>query len=115
MPDVRDVKEVNAGGSVLCTRHKLRVAIGSEVGTTVENYDFIGYGNAAAPYFGTAFSRNSDPVAGRLAAGLVQRCCSASTAWWALIAALATPETYGPARRAETAALTRQALQAEQR
>ena len=63
MNDVPDVKDVNAGDPVLGTRHKLRVAIGSAVGTTVENYDFIGYGTAAALYFGTAFFPNSDPVA----------------------------------------------------
>ncbi len=56
MNDVPDVKDVNAGDPVLGTRHKLRVAIGSAVGTTVENYDFIGYGTAAALYFGTASS-----------------------------------------------------------
>ena len=68
MNDVPDVKDVNAGDPVLGTRHKLRVAIGSAVGTTVENYDFIGYGTAAALYFGTAFFPNSDPVAGTLLA-----------------------------------------------
>ena len=44
MNDVPDVTDVNAGDPVLGTRHKLRVAIGSAVGTTVENYDFIGTG-----------------------------------------------------------------------
>ena len=68
MNDVPDVKDVNAGDPVLGTKHKLRVAIGSAVGTTVENYDFIGYGTAAALYFGTAFFPNSDPVAGTLLA-----------------------------------------------
>ena len=60
--------DVNAGDPVLGTRHKLRVAIGSGVGTTVENFDFIGYGTAAALYFGHAFFPNSDPVAGTLLA-----------------------------------------------
>jgi MHS family shikimate/dehydroshikimate transporter-like MFS transporter len=68
MTDVPDVKDVNAGDPVLGTQHKLRVAVGSGVGTTVENYDFIGYGTAAALYFGTAFFPNSDPVAGTLLA-----------------------------------------------
>lgn len=44
------------------TEHKKRVAIGSAVGTTVENYDFIGYGTAAALYFGHAFFPDSDPT-----------------------------------------------------
>ena len=47
---------------VLGTEHKKRVAIGSAVGTTVENYDFIGYGTAAALYFGDAFFPDSDPT-----------------------------------------------------
>ena len=64
----QSVHDVNAGDPVLGTRHKLRVAIGSGVGTTVENYDFIGYGTAAALYFGTAFFPDSDPVAGTLLA-----------------------------------------------
>jgi MFS family permease len=51
---------------VLGTRHKLRTAIGSAVGTTVENYDFIGYGTAAALYFGDAFFPDSNPTTGLL-------------------------------------------------
>ncbi|GAA4969914.1 MFS transporter [Kineococcus glutinatus] len=51
-----------AGRPVLGTEHKKRVAIGSAVGTTVENYDFIGYGTAAALYFGDAFFPDSDPT-----------------------------------------------------
>lgn len=60
--------DVNAGDPVLGTVHKKRVAIGSAVGTTVENYDFIGYGTAAALYFNEAFFPNTDPVAGTLLA-----------------------------------------------
>ncbi len=48
------------------TEHKKRVAIGSAVGTTVENYDFIGYGTAAALYFGQAFFPDTDPTTGLL-------------------------------------------------
>ncbi len=66
MTDASTASELNAGDPVLGTRHKLRVAIGSTVGTTVENYDFIGYGTAAALYFGHAFFPNTDPVAGTL-------------------------------------------------
>jgi MFS family permease len=51
-----------ANERVLGTEHKKRVAIGSAVGTTVENYDFIGYGTAAALYFGPAFFPESDPT-----------------------------------------------------
>lgn len=62
------MSDVNAGDPVLGTVHKKRVAIGSAVGTTVENYDFIGYGTAAALYFNEAFFPKADPVAGTLLA-----------------------------------------------
>ena len=42
---------------------KLKVAIGSAVGTTIENYDFLAYGTAAALYFGKAFFPGQDPLA----------------------------------------------------
>jgi MFS family permease len=45
---------------------KLRTAIGSAVGTTIENYDFLAYGTAAALYFNTAFFHAEDPVVGVL-------------------------------------------------
>lgn len=45
---------------------RLKVAIGSAVGTTIENYDFLAYGTAAALYFGTDFFPSSDPVVGVL-------------------------------------------------
>ncbi|GAA2236580.1 MHS family MFS transporter [Herbiconiux moechotypicola] len=45
---------------------KLKVAIGSAVGTTVENYDFLAYGTAAALYFGPLFFPGDDPVVGVL-------------------------------------------------
>jgi MHS family shikimate/dehydroshikimate transporter-like MFS transporter len=48
------------------TAHRKRVAIGSAVGTTIENYDFIGYGTAAALYFGPAFFPEADPVTATL-------------------------------------------------
>ncbi|WP_432488438.1 MFS transporter [Kineococcus sp. SYSU DK018] len=51
-----------ANGRVLGTEHKKRVALGSAVGTTVENYDFIGFGTAAALYLGDAFFPDSDPT-----------------------------------------------------
>lgn len=48
------------------TAHRKRVAIGSTVGTTIENYDFIGYGTAAALYFGPAFFPDADPLSATL-------------------------------------------------
>ena len=45
-----------------------KVAIGSGVGAVIETYDFIGFGTAAALYFGTAFFPTGDPVTGTLAA-----------------------------------------------
>lgn len=45
---------------------KLKVAIGSAVGTTVENYDFLAYGTAAALYFNDVFFHAEDPAIGVL-------------------------------------------------
>ncbi|WP_051579818.1 MFS transporter [Pseudonocardia acaciae] len=56
-----------------------RVAAGSAVGTTIENYDFLAYGTAAALYFGPAFFPAGNPVTGTLlsfatlAAGFLMR------------------------------------------
>lgn len=47
---------------------KLKTAIGSSVGTTIENYDFLAYGTASALYFGKDFFPGSDPVVGTLLA-----------------------------------------------
>jgi len=58
-PDLRDRA---ANGSP----DKLRTAIGSAVGTTIENYDFLAYGTAAALYFNDAFFHSEDPVVGVL-------------------------------------------------
>ncbi|ODR25191.1 MFS transporter [Mycolicibacterium porcinum] len=55
-------------GPVLGTKDAKRVAVGSAVGAVIETYDFIGFGTAAALYFGHAFFPNSSPVAGTLAA-----------------------------------------------
>jgi MFS transporter, MHS family, shikimate and dehydroshikimate transport protein len=55
-------------GPVHGTPDAKRVAIGSGVGAVIETYDFIGFGTAAALYFGTAFFPHSSPVAGTLAA-----------------------------------------------
>jgi MFS family permease len=46
---------------------KLRVAIGSGVGTTIENYDFLAYGTAAALYFGDVFFPEQSSLTATLA------------------------------------------------
>ncbi len=48
------------------TPEKKRVAIGCGVGATIETYDFIGFGTAAALYFGNVFFPASDPLSGTL-------------------------------------------------
>src|SRR6187551_1470619 len=55
-------------GPVHGTKDAKRVAIGSGVGAVIKTYDFIGFGTAAALYFGTAFFPNADPITGTLAA-----------------------------------------------
>ena len=55
-------------GPVRGTKDAKRVAIGSSVGAVIETYDFIGFGTAAALYFGTAFFPGSSSVAGTLLA-----------------------------------------------
>lgn len=52
--------------SVHGTADRKRIAIGSAVGTTIENYDFLLYSTAAALYFGDAFFPSEDPVVGVL-------------------------------------------------
>src|SRR6058998_2714347 len=54
-------------GPVHGTKDARRVAVGSGVGAVIETYDFIGFGTAAALYFGTAFFPGASPVAGTLA------------------------------------------------
>ena len=44
------------------TGHSRQVAISSSIGATIEAYDFIGYGTAAALYFGTYFFPGADPL-----------------------------------------------------
>ncbi|MEV6419724.1 MFS transporter [Streptomyces sp. NPDC051662] len=45
---------------------RLKVAVGCGVGATIETYDFIGFGTAAALYFGDAFFPDSDPLSATL-------------------------------------------------
>ena len=54
-------------GPVNGTKDAKKVAIGSGVGAVIETYDFIGFGTAAALYFGTAFFPGASPLAGTLA------------------------------------------------
>ncbi|MGW5106032.1 MFS transporter [Nocardia sp. NPDC004123] len=49
------------------TAQARRVAVGSGVGAVIETYDFIGFGTAAALYFGNAFFPGTDPLTGTLA------------------------------------------------
>src|SRR6476646_4937581 len=48
------------------TPHARKVAISSGIGATIEAYDFIGYGTAAALYFGTYFFPGTDPLTATL-------------------------------------------------
>ena len=48
------------------TPTKKKVAIGCSIGATIETYDFIGFGTAAALYFNSAFFPASDPLSGTL-------------------------------------------------
>ncbi|MFC7431981.1 MULTISPECIES: MFS transporter [unclassified Agrococcus] len=53
-------------GPVRGTADAKKVAVGSGVGAVIETYDFIGYGTAAALYFGTVFYPSEDPLVGTL-------------------------------------------------
>ena len=48
------------------TPEKKRVAVGCSVGAVIETYDFIGFGTAAALYFGSVFFPESDPLSATL-------------------------------------------------
>ncbi|MGY1623535.1 MFS transporter [Geodermatophilus sp. SYSU D00965] len=67
-PPVRDphLEEVAAWHPIEGTPTKKRVAVGCSVGATIETYDFIGFGIAAALYFNTAFFPADDPLSGTL-------------------------------------------------
>jgi MFS family permease len=67
-PPLRDphLEEVAHWHPIEGTAMKKRVAIGCSVGATIETYDFIGFGIAAALYFNTAFFPNTDPLSGTL-------------------------------------------------
>ncbi len=55
-------------GPVHGTPDARRVAWGSTAGGVIESYDFIGFGTAAALYFGDAFFPNASPLVGTLSA-----------------------------------------------
>ncbi|MEU6270357.1 MFS transporter [Saccharopolyspora shandongensis] len=55
-------------GPVHGTPDVRRVAWGSTAGAVIESYDFIGFGTAAALYFGPAFFPNASPIVGTLSA-----------------------------------------------
>src|SRR4051812_6031864 len=48
------------------TPEKKKVAIGCSIGATIETYDFIGFGTAAALYFNHVFFPATDPLSGTL-------------------------------------------------
>jgi MFS family permease len=48
------------------TPEKKKVAIGCSIGATIETYDFIGFGTAAALYFNQVFFPANDPLSGTL-------------------------------------------------
>ena len=67
-PPLRDphLEEVAHWHPIEGTPEKKRVAIGCSVGATIETYDFIGFGIAAALYFNTVFFPANDPLSGTL-------------------------------------------------
>ena len=62
------LQEVASWHPIQGTPEKLRVAIGCGVGGTIETYDFIGFGTAAALYFGSVFFPGSNPLSATLLA-----------------------------------------------
>ena len=69
-PPLRDphLEDVAEWHPIEGTPMKKKVAIGSSIGATIETYDFIGFGTAAALYFGHAFFPASNPLSGTLLA-----------------------------------------------
>ncbi len=67
-PPARDphLEEVAHWHPIEGTPEKKRVAIGCSIGATIETYDFIGFGTAAALYFNHAFFPATDPLSGTL-------------------------------------------------
>src|SRR3954470_11555611 len=67
-PPLRDphLEEVAAWHPIEGTPTKKKVAVGCSIGATIETYDFIGFGTAAALYFNEAFFPANDPLSGTL-------------------------------------------------
>src|SRR4051794_15167014 len=67
-PPLRDphLEEVAQWHPIEGTPTKKKVAVGCSIGATIETYDFIGFGTAAALYFNEAFFPASDPLSGTL-------------------------------------------------
>jgi len=67
-PPLRDphLEEVAHWHPIEGTPEKTRVAIGCSIGATIETYDFIGFGTAAALYFNHVFFPATDPLSGTL-------------------------------------------------
>src|SRR4051794_21940824 len=61
-----ELGEVAAWHPIDGTPTKKKVAVGCSIGATIETYDFIGFGTAAALYFSGAFFPSSDPLSGTL-------------------------------------------------
>ncbi len=54
--------------SVLGSKDRVKTAVAAGIGTSVENYDFVAYGTAAALYFGPIFFPSEDPLVSTLLA-----------------------------------------------
>src|SRR3954447_11708281 len=65
LPDPH-LEEVAEWHPIEGTPMKKKVAIGCSIGATIETYDFIGYGTAAALYFNKAFFPTSSPLSAAL-------------------------------------------------
>ena len=67
-PPLRDphLEEVAQWHPIEGTPTKKKVAVGCSIGATIETYDFIGFGTAAALYFNNAFFPATDPLSGTL-------------------------------------------------
>jgi MFS family permease len=64
--DHGSLEEVAAWHPIDGTPTKKKVAVGCSIGATIETYDFIGFGTAAALYFNDAFFPANDPLSGTL-------------------------------------------------
>src|SRR5947208_15962200 len=65
LPDPH-LEEVAEWHPIEGTPMKKKVAIGCSIGATIETYDFIGFGTAAALYFNQVFFPATDPLSGTL-------------------------------------------------